>query len=198
MSDWIDWPGGACPVAPDDAVDLRWRDGDCEINERAGDHEWQHKGGSDDILAYRPLRVTDEDRKATEDAERMLLKLKLADTIIISDMEMPSYERASAALHERLGRAFSARHHPGRLPRWELQRLPDTGNIAAAAVKGGARVSEPIYTEFEKGERQALLEVRSFVTKHGTKEVDAYCMQRLHDIRMDNLHAAKKAPATAS
>lgn len=40
-------------------------------------------------------------------------------------------------------------------------------------------------SEFEKGERQALLEVRSFITKHGTKEVDAYCQQRLHDINMD-------------
>lgn len=41
------------------------------------------------------------------------------------------------------------------------------------------------YSEFEKGERQALLEVRGFITKHGTKEVDAYCAQRLHDIMMD-------------
>lgn len=41
------------------------------------------------------------------------------------------------------------------------------------------------FTEFERGERQALLEVRSFITKHGAKEVDAYCAQRLHDITMD-------------
>lgn len=47
------------------------------------------------------------------------------------------------------------------------------------------------HTDFEKGERQALLEVRSFITKHGLKEVDAYCAQRLHDIRMDAFHQGK-------
>lgn len=44
---------------------------------------------------------------------------------------------------------------------------------------------EPAYTEFEQGERQALLEVRSFIAKRGLKELDAYCAQRLHDIAMD-------------
>lgn len=39
--------------------------------------------------------------------------------------------------------------------------------------------------EFNRGERQALLEVRSFILKHGVKEVDAYCAQRLHDIAID-------------
>ena len=53
-------------------------------------------------------------------------------------------------------------------------------------------VREPAYTEFELGERQALLEVRSFITKHGKREVDAYCAQRLHDLRMDALARAKK------
>lgn len=36
-----------------------------------------------------------------------------------------------------------------------------------------------------EGERYALLKVRSFITKHGTKEVADYCAQRLHDIQMD-------------
>jgi len=52
-------------------------------------------------------------------------------------------------------------------------------------------VSTYPYTDFEKGERQALLEVRSFITKHGMKEVDTYCAQRLHDIHMDAFHRDK-------
>lgn len=43
----------------------------------------------------------------------------------------------------------------------------------------------PDYSEHEKGERAALLQVRSFITKHGVKEVDMFCAQRLHDILMD-------------
>lgn len=41
------------------------------------------------------------------------------------------------------------------------------------------------YTEFERGEREALLQVRSFLIKHGAREVDAFCAQRVHDIMMD-------------
>ena len=44
---------------------------------------------------------------------------------------------------------------------------------------------QPEYTEFEKGERAALLQVRSFIIKHGKSQVDAFCAQRLHDIAMD-------------
>jgi hypothetical protein len=47
---------------------------------------------------------------------------------------------------------------------------------------------EPQYTEFEKGERQALLQVRSFIAHHGKAEVADYCAQRLHDIMMDARH----------
>ena len=46
------------------------------------------------------------------------------------------------------------------------------------------------YSEFERGERQALLQVRSFIAMHGKREVDAFCAQRLHDIAMDARHAA--------
>lgn len=45
--------------------------------------------------------------------------------------------------------------------------------------------ADPDYTEFEQGERQALLQLRSFIAKRGTKEVDAYCAQRLADIEND-------------
>jgi hypothetical protein len=46
-------------------------------------------------------------------------------------------------------------------------------------------VTEPTYSEFEEGERQALLQVRTFIAHHGVKEVGDYCAQRLHDIQMD-------------
>lgn len=54
-------------------------------------------------------------------------------------------------------------------------------------------MSEPEYTEFEQGERQALLQVRSFIAKHGIKEVSDYAAMRLHDIRMDALHRTEQA-----
>lgn len=50
------------------------------------------------------------------------------------------------------------------------------------------------YNDFEQGERQALLQVRSFITKHGTEEVDMFCAQRLHDIKMDARYARLKPP----
>lgn len=56
-------------------------------------------------------------------------------------------------------------------------------------------MSDPAFSEFEQGERQALLEVRGFILKHGLREVDAYCAQRLHDIRMDARHRGLTAPA---
>lgn len=46
-------------------------------------------------------------------------------------------------------------------------------------------MDEPAYTEFEQGERQALLQVRSFIARHGVKEVSDYCATRLHDMKMD-------------
>lgn len=54
-------------------------------------------------------------------------------------------------------------------------------------------MSEPQYSEFEQGERQALLQVRSFITKHGRAHVDAYCAQRLHDMMMDARHRETQA-----
>lgn len=52
------WYGGKCPVDENASVDLYWADGDCEINNRAGDWRWDHRGGPDDegvedILGYR-------------------------------------------------------------------------------------------------------------------------------------------------
>jgi hypothetical protein len=55
-------------------------------------------------------------------------------------------------------------------------------------------VSDPQYTEFEMGERQALLQLRSFIIKHGKDQVDDFCAQRLHDIKMDARHRQLKSP----
>lgn len=57
---WIPWAGGACPLDSNATVDLQWRDGDCEINERAGEWSWDHDGGDSDIVAYRPLKIAGE------------------------------------------------------------------------------------------------------------------------------------------
>lgn len=53
------------------------------------------------------------------------------------------------------------------------------GNLGAGIRR------EPVYSEYQDGERAALLQVRSFIIKHGKAQVDAYCAQRLHDIAMD-------------
>jgi hypothetical protein len=57
---------------------------------------------------------------------------------------------------------------------------------------------EPIYSTRDQGFREALLQVLSFIAKHGKAEVDAFCAQALHDLRMDTLHwnAAEAAPVT--
>lgn len=56
--------------------------------------------------------------------------------------------------------------------------------------------TEPEYSDFEQGERQALMQVRSFIAKIGLKDVDAFCAQRLHDIRMDRLHWQQQLQAS--
>lgn len=43
-------------------------------------------------------------------------------------------------------------------------------------------------SEEERGYRQAMIEVRSFIAHHGKKDVDAFCMQALHDICVDAEH----------
>lgn len=50
---WIPWHGGAMPVGEDELVDLAWMDGDCEINQRAGDEDWALTEGDDAVAAYR-------------------------------------------------------------------------------------------------------------------------------------------------
>lgn len=50
------------------------------------------------------------------------------------------------------------------------------------------------YSDHEAGERAALLQVCSFIIKHGVKEVDAFWARRLHDIMMD-ARVARLRPA---
>lgn len=55
---------------------------------------------------------------------------------------------------------------------------------------------DPHFTEFEQGERAALSQLRSFITRQGlklkgaalVKEIDIFCATRLNDIRMDASH----------
>jgi hypothetical protein len=52
------------------------------------------------------------------------------------------------------------------------------------------------FTEFEQGERQALLELRSFIINQSQRlkgkrlvdEIDAYCATRLSDLRADAIN----------
>lgn len=51
---WIEWKGGECPVAPDALVQLRYRDGEEDLELLpASQWHWDHHGDGDDVLAYR-------------------------------------------------------------------------------------------------------------------------------------------------
>ena len=56
-SDWIDWGGGECPVAPDALVECWLRD-ECEeeamsVQAAAKYWKWQHHDDGDGIIKYR-------------------------------------------------------------------------------------------------------------------------------------------------
>lgn len=77
--DWIDWPGGECPVPTGTLVDVKWRDGriddgipakishDLDSSKRNA-IRWQHHGNSHDIIAYR-LNQPHEAAQTKEDDE---------------------------------------------------------------------------------------------------------------------------------
>lgn len=77
--DWIDWPGGECPVPTGTLVDVKWRDGriddgipakishDLDSSKR-NVISWQHHGNSHDIVAYR-LHQPQEAEQAEADDE---------------------------------------------------------------------------------------------------------------------------------
>jgi hypothetical protein len=53
---WTDWPGGACPVRWTETVEIRFRDGDTDIDfAQAYDWGWSKVSTVADIVAYRVL-----------------------------------------------------------------------------------------------------------------------------------------------
>ena len=57
MSEWTEWNGGECPVAPDTLVEVRWRNGDMSPGSRADTWSWTHTGVYP-IIAYRVVKET--------------------------------------------------------------------------------------------------------------------------------------------
>lgn len=54
MTDWIEWKGGECPVAPYAEVCIRMRDGEeSTCSDYASSLRWDHTGSVGDIIAYR-------------------------------------------------------------------------------------------------------------------------------------------------
>lgn len=54
---WIEWKGGACPIDLGQKVDVLYRVGDRGIHvRRAIAYDWNHRGYSYDIVAYRPAQ----------------------------------------------------------------------------------------------------------------------------------------------
>ena len=53
---WIPWDGGECPVMPDNAYRVKWRDGEISsVSLNIGSWLWNHDGGPADIVAYKVL-----------------------------------------------------------------------------------------------------------------------------------------------
>lgn len=63
---WIEWGGGECPVEEGTLVDVRFRDGDDDMNIEAIDLLWNHENWSADIIAYR-LHKPDINSRAKDD-----------------------------------------------------------------------------------------------------------------------------------
>lgn len=56
MSEWTEWNGGECPVAPDTQVDVQWRQGIKELGGKAGNLYWGRDDKHYDIVAYRVVK----------------------------------------------------------------------------------------------------------------------------------------------
>ena len=64
---WIPWSGGECPLPDDCEYAFRFRSNDGSKNtQTAFKMRWEHKGGMDDVTAYRPI--------LSETAEKETLK----------------------------------------------------------------------------------------------------------------------------
>lgn len=57
MTPWIPWSGGECPVAPDIAITVRFRNGREYKNQSADSWSWKHSTGTSgwEVVAYRVL-----------------------------------------------------------------------------------------------------------------------------------------------
>jgi hypothetical protein len=51
---WLEWNGGDCPLDADAVLDIKMRDGETELNQRAGWYYWVHNNDDGDIVSYRP------------------------------------------------------------------------------------------------------------------------------------------------
>jgi hypothetical protein len=90
---------------------------------------------------------------------------------------------------EAMGQALMAATRPDGTPILcldpDFNELPDRAHMLAEDDYCREDVEALANVALEQGERYALLKVRTFIAMNGTKEVDAYCAQRLHDIMMD-------------
>lgn len=55
-NEWIEWGGGACPVADETIVDVRFRGGDSDLESYAIDWDWSDGDHEYDIVAYRIVK----------------------------------------------------------------------------------------------------------------------------------------------
>lgn len=70
---WIEWNGGRCPVFPSTIVEVKYRGNLPSLANpsKAGEWNWEHRGNSGDIVAYRkyieePMPVTMETDSALD------------------------------------------------------------------------------------------------------------------------------------
>lgn len=61
MSEWIEWSGGECPVAPETVVEIRVRDGNPYPTDTADKFYWLHGQLGSDIIAYRVVSTPEEE-----------------------------------------------------------------------------------------------------------------------------------------
>ena len=82
---WIEWGGGECPAEEGALVDVRFRDGDDDMNIEAKNLHWFHKNWSADIIAYR-LHKQDINSRANDDRLEQDL-----NECIGQDVDMPEW-----------------------------------------------------------------------------------------------------------
>lgn len=53
---WIEWAGGECPVGPEDAVEVKCKNGDTYKGWAPETYGWEHFGLQHDVIAYRVVK----------------------------------------------------------------------------------------------------------------------------------------------